>query len=87
MIHGTITTIAGTGTAGFSGDGGSATAAELGYPAGLAFDSAGNLYIADSSNNRVREILVSGIITTVLGTGDPGATLPNQLKFFLPVVP
>jgi len=80
VVHGTITTIAGTGTAGFSGDGGSATAAELDYPAGLAFDSVGDLYIADSSNNRVREILVSGMITTVLGTGDPGATLPNQLN-------
>ena len=79
-IHGAITTIAGTGTAGFAGDGGSAKTAQLNYPAGLAFDSAGNLYIADSSNNRVREILVSGIITTVLGTGDPGATLPNQLN-------
>jgi uncharacterized protein (TIGR03437 family) len=80
VIHGTITTIAGTGTAGFSGDGGSAMGAELDYPAGLAFDSVGNLYIADSSNNRVREILVSGMVTTVLGTGDPGATLPNQLN-------
>jgi len=80
VVHGTITTIAGTGNAGFAGDGGSAKTAELNYPAGLAFDSAGNLYIADSSNNRVREILVSGMITTVLGTGDPGATLPNQLN-------
>lgn len=79
-VHGTISTIAGTGAAGFSGDGGSAKTAQLDYPAGLAFDSAGNLYIADSSNNRVREILVSGMITTVLGTGDPGATLPNQLN-------
>lgn len=77
---GTITTIAGTGTAGFSGDGGAATAAELNYPAGLAFDSAGNLYIADSSNNRVREVAVTGTITTVLGTGAPGAALPNQLN-------
>ncbi len=77
---GTITTIAGTGTAGFSGDGGPATAAELNYPAGLAFDSAGNLYIADSGNNRVREVAVAGTITTVLGTGAPGATLPNQLN-------
>ena len=77
---GTITTIAGTGSAGFSGDGGSATTAQLAYPAGLAFDSAGNLYIADSSNNCVREVRASGIITTVLGTGAPGATLPNQLN-------
>ena len=79
-VDGSITTIAGTGTASFSGDGGAANAAQLDYPAGLAFDSAGNLYIADSSNNRVREVLASGVITTVLGTGDPGATLPNQLN-------
>jgi len=79
--HGKLTTIAGTGTAGFSGDGSAATNAQLNYPAGLAFDTAGNLYIADSSNNRVREVVAaSGIITTVLGTGDPGATLPNQLN-------
>jgi sugar lactone lactonase YvrE len=79
-VDGTITTIAGIGTAGFSGDGGSAKSAQLNYPAGLAFDSAGNLYIADSSNNRVREVLPSGMITTVLGTDAPGATLPNQLN-------
>ncbi len=77
---GTIKTIAGTGTAGFAGDGGAAVDAQLAYPAGLAFDSAGNLYIADSSNNRVREVLSSGTITTALGTGDPGETLPNQLN-------
>lgn len=77
---GKITTIAGTGTAGFSGDGGAATAAQPDFPAGLAFDSAGNLYIADSSNNRVREVLTTGMITTVLGTGAPGATVPNQLN-------
>ena len=79
-LDGTITTIAGTGTAGFSGDGGSATTAQLDYPAGLAFDSVGNLYIADSSNNCVREVLASGMITTVLGNGAPGAALPNQLN-------
>ena len=77
---GTISTIAGTGTPGFAGDGGAAKSAELAYPAGLAFDSAGNLYVADSSNNRVREVAASGMIVTVLGTGDPGSTLPNQLN-------
>jgi uncharacterized protein (TIGR03437 family) len=77
--RGVLQNIAGTGVAGFGGDGGPATAAQLSFPAGLAFDSAGNLYIADSSNNRVRKI-AGGIITTVLGTGNPGAALPNQLN-------
>lgn len=68
---GTITTIAGTGTAGFSGDGGSATAAELSLPSAVAVDSAGNLYIADTNNQRIREVS-NGIITTIAGTGDQG---------------
>jgi sugar lactone lactonase YvrE len=66
---GAITTVAGTGTEGFSGDGGPATSAELGYPNGVAVDDAGNLYIADLSNNRVRKVDGSGTITTVAGTG------------------
>ena len=75
---GAVNCIAGTGTPGFSGDGGPATGAQLAYPAGLAVDGAGNLYIADSSNHRVRKV-TGGAITTVLGTGDPGAS-PNQLN-------
>jgi hypothetical protein len=64
-----ISTIAGT-TAGFSGDGGPAVRAQLYYPNSLAFDSKGNLYLADSSNNRIRRIDAStGIITTVAGNG------------------
>jgi DNA-binding beta-propeller fold protein YncE len=67
----TITTFAGTGTAGFSGDGGPATAAELSGPYGLALDSR-SLYIADSGNNRVRRVgLAKPTITTVAGTGLP----------------
>jgi uncharacterized protein (TIGR03437 family) len=73
---GTLTNIAGTGVAGFDGDGGPATAAQLSFPCGLAFDSSGNLYIADSSNNVVRKVS-NGIISTILGTG---AALPNQLN-------
>ena len=67
-----ITTIAGTGTAGFSGDGGQATAAELNNPLGIAFDGAGNLYISEVYNSRIRKINSSGIINTFAGTGTVG---------------
>jgi len=67
--NGTITTIAGFGTQGFSGDGGPATDEELDSPAGLAFDAAGNLYIADQRNNRIRRVDTHGVIETVAGTG------------------
>ena len=67
---GTLTLIAGNGKAAFAGDGGPATGASLNFPAGLALDAAGNLYIADSKNNRVRKIS-GGIITTVAGDGVP----------------
>jgi streptogramin lyase len=69
---GRITTVAGTGTAGYSGDGGPATAARLQSPHGVAVDSAGNLYIADSPNQRIRKVSPNGIITTVAGTGSSG---------------
>ena len=69
---GTITTIAGTGEFGFSGDGGPAVEAELYYPAGVAVDSAGNVYIADSGNQRIRKIGWRGTITTIAGTGEFG---------------
>jgi len=58
---GTITTVAGTGTAGFSGDGGPGPAAELNYATGVALDSQGRLYIADRDNNRIRKIEASGL--------------------------
>lgn len=69
---GTITTIAGTGEQRFSGDGGPATHATLAYPWGVAVDRRGNLYIADSGNNRIRKVDGHGVITTVAGTGEPG---------------
>jgi trimeric autotransporter adhesin len=69
---GIINTIAGNGTQGYSGDGGPALAAKLNYPAGLAVDSAGNLYIGDSGNNAVRKVAPNGIISTVAGNGTKG---------------
>jgi DNA-binding CsgD family transcriptional regulator len=65
-------TVAGTGVRGFSGDGGPATEALLSSPAAIAFDSEGNLYIADAGNNRIRRVGRDGIITTVAGIGRRG---------------
>ncbi len=70
---GTVSTIAGTGTSGYSGDGGAATSAELGKPTHLALDSSGNVYIADLTNNRIRKVTRStGYISTVAGDGTAG---------------
>ena len=70
---GIITTIAGTGTQGFSGDAGPATSASIDSPTGLAFDSTNNLYLADTHNHRIRRIdATTGLITTIAGTGTPG---------------
>jgi sugar lactone lactonase YvrE len=67
--NGTITTVAGTGIAGFSGDGGLATSAQLARPEGVAIDRSGNIYIADSDNNRIRRVDAKGIIETFAGGG------------------
>jgi uncharacterized repeat protein (TIGR01451 family) len=64
---GTITTVAGSGGSGFSGDGGAASSAKIIYPEGVAVDASGNLYIADSGNGRIREVNASGAIGTVVG--------------------
>ncbi len=69
---GTINTIAGTGSAGFSGDGGPATAARLNTPSRVCTDPSGNIYIADKYNYRVRVINTSGTIQTFIGTGSAG---------------
>ena len=69
---GVITTIAGTGVAGFSGDHGPATAAMINQPYGLALDSQGNLFFADLGNQRIRKIDKNDVITTVAGTGEAG---------------
>ena len=66
---GMITTVAGNGEAGFSGDEGPATSAALSGPIGLAFDGAGNLYFADRSNHRIRKVTLEGTISTVAGNG------------------
>ena len=68
----TISTFAGNGTAGYSGDGGPATQAEINRVVGLAVDAAGNVYLADQDNNRVRKVDTHGVITTLAGTGVAG---------------
>lgn len=70
--QGNISSIAGTGICGFSGDGGPATQAKLRFPWGLALDAAGNLFLADEGNQRIREIDINGIITTIAGKGKVG---------------
>jgi sugar lactone lactonase YvrE len=71
VSRGVITTVAGNGTAGFSGDNGPAGSAQLSRPSAVAVDSSGNLYIADRDNNRVRKVS-RGVITTIAGTGGVG---------------
>ena len=81
---GVVTTVAGTGTNGYSGDGGPATSAQLFEARGIAVDAAGNLYIADGGNFRVRKVDTSGIITTIAGGGTKSAAdgLPaTSVKF------
>ena len=86
VANGVISTVAGNGTPGFSGDNGPATSAELNYPSGVAVDSAGNLYIADYFNQRIRKVS-NGVITTVAGiatwgfSGDNGPATSAQLDY------
>jgi sugar lactone lactonase YvrE len=83
---GTIGTIAGTGVAGFLGDGGPATDARLNFPSGMVLDSAGNLFVADMRNHRIRRISADGTIATVAGSnqagfaGDGGAATEARLN-------
>ena len=72
---GTITTLAGTGTPGYDGDGGPATHAQLSYPVGVAADTAGNVFVADSVNYRIRRVDARGVVTTVAGTGEIGVDI------------
>ncbi len=84
---GVISTVAGSGTRGFGGDGGAATAAQLYYPHGVALDAAGNLYIADGGNHVIRKVDAAGVISTVAGSGtrgfggDGGAATAAQLRY------
>jgi DNA-binding beta-propeller fold protein YncE len=73
LATGIIDTFAGNGSQGFSGDGGQATSAQLKFPAALAFNANGVLYIADAGNQRVREVDLDGIISTVAGNGAEGS--------------
>ncbi|MDE3165644.1 MAG: SMP-30/gluconolactonase/LRE family protein, partial [Acidobacteriota bacterium] len=85
--NGQLTTFAGNGTRGFAGDGGLATKAQLSSPVGLATDAAGNLYIADSNNSRIRKVTPDGYIYTIAGsssigyTGDGGPATSAALNF------
>ena len=87
LSGGALTVVAGTGTAGSAGDGGPATAAQLFAPRGIAVDSAGNLYIADYSNQKIRMVSATGIINTIAGngranyTGDGGPGTSATLNF------
>src|SRR5437667_1779384 len=84
--EGTLTVIAGNGSRGFSGDNGLALSAQLNYVHGVAADSAGNVFIADTNNNRIRKVTPAGFITTVAGTGtwgsggDGGPAVSSQLS-------
>ena len=73
--NGIITTVAGNGANGFTGDGGFAVEAQIDHPRDVAVDSTGNLYFSDSYNHRIRKVDVSGIITTVAGSGPAGSYL------------
>jgi uncharacterized protein (TIGR03437 family) len=86
LSNGTVSTFAGNGTAGYTGDNATATSAELNKPAGIALDSSGNLYIADTGNNVIRKVDTSGKITTVVGNslagyyGDTGAATAAEVN-------
>jgi uncharacterized protein (TIGR03437 family) len=86
LTGGNVTTVAGTGTAGWAGDGAAATSAELNFPEGVAVDASGNIYIADTGNHVIRKVDTTGNITTIAGTGgvvgnigDSGPALEAQL--------
>ena len=87
LPSGVLLTVAGNASAGFGGDGGRAELAQLSAPSGIAADGAGNLYIADTGNHRIRKVDAAGVITTVAGNGkdafagDGGPALDASLSF------
>jgi uncharacterized protein (TIGR03437 family) len=85
---GIITTFAGTGKGAYAGDDGKAVDAALNYPTGIAVDAAGNVFIAEGRNNRIRKVNPSGIITTIAGNGSAGfageGALATEASFFFP---
>ncbi len=91
-VGGTISTVAGTGTQGFSGDGGAATAAMLANPRGIYVDSSSNIYFSDQTNNRIRKFTVGGNISTIAGgsvttagyAGDGGSATAAAVRFNAP---
>ena len=83
---GIITTIAGNFAPGYSGDGGPATNAQLNLPHGVAVDATGNIFVADSANNRIRRIAPDGIITTVAGNGEPAPNSEPGIGQFTDVI-
>lgn len=87
-VSGIITTVAGNGMQGVSGDGGPATAAQLNFPAGVFKDASGNLYIADTNNDRIRKVNTSGVISTVaggyIGDGSPATSASLKLQNWTP---
>jgi uncharacterized protein (TIGR03437 family) len=83
--NGSISTVAGNGAAGYSGDGAPATQASLNFPVGVALDPSGNLYIADSANRRIREV-TNGIINTIAGNGLVGYSGDGGLSFNAQIV-
>jgi sugar lactone lactonase YvrE len=84
---GFVTTIAGSDTAGYSGDGGDARLAKLNFPRGLALDSEGNLYICDRLNFRIRKVSTTGVITTVAGNGQIGSSGDGGLAINAQLLP
>ena len=87
IANGIITTVAGTGQEGFSGDGGAATSAQLSFPRAVAVDAAGTVYLADTGNNRIRKVTPAGVISTLAGSdaagfaGDGGPAASAQLSY------
>jgi hypothetical protein len=90
-MSGIISTVAGTSTAGYSGDAGPATLAELNNPEAIAVDSEGNIFIADAANYRVRKVNTAGVINTIAGSGtsgfsgDGGPAISAELRFLVGV--